>query len=68
MFRVIVDLFVAGTETTTTTLDWAFLYLAEFPHIQKKCQEELETVGKFSLSRFVLKDVLRCLLQYVVII
>lgn len=47
MFRVIVDLFVAGTETTTTTLDWAFLYLAEFPHIQKKCHEEIQLVTNF---------------------
>ncbi|XP_045197862.2 cytochrome P450 2B4-like [Mercenaria mercenaria] len=44
MFWVIVDIFVAGTETTKTTLDWAFLYLSEFPDVQKKCQEEIEKV------------------------
>ncbi|TNN46532.1 Cytochrome P450 2J6 [Liparis tanakae] len=28
------DLFVAGTETTTTTLHWGLLYMIYYPHIQ----------------------------------
>jgi cytochrome P450 family 2 subfamily J len=44
MFRVIVDLFVAGTETTQTALSWAFIYLVEFPDVQEKCQKEINTV------------------------
>ncbi|XP_060557141.1 cytochrome P450 2U1-like [Ruditapes philippinarum] len=43
MFRVIVDLFVAGTETTQTALSWAFIYLVEFPDVQEKCQKEINT-------------------------
>lgn len=28
------DLFGAGTETTTTTLQWGLLYMITYPHIQ----------------------------------
>lgn len=28
------DLFGAGTETTTTTLQWGLLYMIYYPHIQ----------------------------------
>lgn len=44
MFWVIVDLFVAGTETTKTSLSWALLYLVEFPHVQENCQKEIDKV------------------------
>ena len=42
MFRVILEMFVAGSETTLSTLDWCFLFMAEFPEIQKKCQNEID--------------------------
>ncbi|CAL8254590.1 unnamed protein product [Merluccius merluccius] len=38
------DLFFAGTVTTTTTLRWGLLFMAYYPHIQKKVQAELDTV------------------------
>ncbi|KAJ3581251.1 hypothetical protein NHX12_016857, partial [Muraenolepis orangiensis] len=38
------DLFFAGTETTSTTLHWGLLYMAYYPHIQRKVQAELDTV------------------------
>ena len=44
MLRVIIDLFLAGYETTSNTLDWAFLFMSEYPEIQKKCQEEIDDV------------------------
>uniref|UniRef100_A0A8C6T3B3 Uncharacterized protein n=1 Tax=Neogobius melanostomus TaxID=47308 RepID=A0A8C6T3B3_9GOBI len=36
------DLFVAGTETTTTTLYWALLFMIYYPHIQEKVQAEID--------------------------
>merc|ERR1719242_2937517 len=36
------DLFVAGSETTSTTLTWAALYMVRYPEVQAKVQEELD--------------------------
>ncbi|NXA39499.1 CP2DH protein, partial [Eudromia elegans] len=41
---VTLDLFSAGSETTATTLRWAFLYLLLHPEVQKKVQAEIDTV------------------------
>ncbi|XP_066288730.1 cytochrome P450 2U1-like isoform X2 [Branchiostoma lanceolatum] len=44
---IVLNLFLAGTETTTTTLRWAMLYMIVNPHIQQRVQEELDgVVGK----------------------
>ncbi|KAI3368934.1 hypothetical protein L3Q82_025905 [Scortum barcoo] len=40
----VVDLFVAGTETTTTTLHWGLLYMMYYPHIQERVQAEIDAV------------------------
>merc|ERR1712226_1581116 len=34
------DLFVAGAETTSTTLQWAVAYLAHNPDVQERAQKE----------------------------
>ena len=43
------DLFVAGAQTTATTLGWAYLYMAEYEDVQKKCYEEIESVGAWGI-------------------
>ena len=50
LFAIIGDLFAAGAETTSTTLNWSVLYLAVFPEAQKKFQKEIdEIVGQTKL-------------------
>ncbi|XP_073529227.1 cytochrome P450 2J5-like [Phyllobates terribilis] len=43
MIHLIADLFMTGTETVTTTLRWALLYLVTFVEIQEKVHMELDT-------------------------
>ncbi|XP_046558209.1 cytochrome P450 2J6-like [Haliotis rubra] len=40
--RVIADLFVAGTETTATTIRWTMVYLLNNPEIQERCFREIQ--------------------------
>ena len=48
--NVMFDLFLAGSETTSTTLTWAALYMVRYPEVQKRVQ-----VDKFLLiSRYYL--------------
>ncbi|XP_069069018.1 cytochrome P450 2J2-like isoform X2 [Pleurodeles waltl] len=44
LVQVVADLFFAGSETTTTTLRWALLHMANNPEIQGKVQQELDAV------------------------
>uniref|UniRef100_A0A3Q2XXV7 Cytochrome P450 2K1-like n=3 Tax=Hippocampus comes TaxID=109280 RepID=A0A3Q2XXV7_HIPCM len=44
LLMTVSNLFAAGTETTSTTLRWALLLMAKYPHIQEKIREELNQV------------------------
>uniref|UniRef100_R4GDE0 Cytochrome P450 family 2 subfamily J member 2 n=1 Tax=Anolis carolinensis TaxID=28377 RepID=R4GDE0_ANOCA len=40
----ILDLFAAGTETTSSTLQWALLFMVAYPNIQERVYKEMEDV------------------------
>ncbi|KAK0166782.1 hypothetical protein PV327_004267 [Microctonus hyperodae] len=44
LLAICVDLFVAGSETTTKALNFGFLYLVLYPEVQQKAQEEIDRV------------------------
>uniref|UniRef100_A0A8C3J165 Cytochrome P450 1A n=1 Tax=Calidris pygmaea TaxID=425635 RepID=A0A8C3J165_9CHAR len=47
IISIVNDLFGAGFDTVTTALSWSLVYVALYPHIQKKIQEELDkTIGQ----------------------
>ncbi|NWW76248.1 CP1A4 protein, partial [Climacteris rufus] len=47
IINIVNDLFGAGFDTVTTALSWSILYVALYPDIQKKIQEELDqTIGR----------------------
>ncbi|KAG7164051.1 Cytochrome P450 2B19-like [Homarus americanus] len=41
---LVLDLFFAGSETTTNTLTWLFYYLATYPEVQQKMQAEIDEI------------------------
>ena len=44
--QILSDLFMAGIETTTTSLTWCFGYLARYPDVQKRiAQERKQIIG-----------------------
>ncbi|CAG5125113.1 unnamed protein product [Candidula unifasciata] len=46
LVAVVANLFAAGTETTSTTICWALLYLVRHPEVTDRCfQEMVEHVG-----------------------
>lgn len=47
LLAICLDFFIAGSETTSKTLGFAFFYLLEHPEVQRKVQEEIDrVVGK----------------------
>lgn len=44
MLVLLEDLFMAGMETTSSTLSFAILYLIQYPEIQKEIHKEIDEV------------------------
>ncbi|XP_030072074.1 cytochrome P450 2J5 [Microcaecilia unicolor] len=44
MIQVVTDIFIGSSDTISTTLHWAVLYMVAYPAIQEKVQKELDTV------------------------
>ncbi|XP_072013985.1 cytochrome P450 2J4-like [Amphiura filiformis] len=52
LIHSVLQLFVAGSETTVSTLRWCFLYMIAYPDIQRRVQDEIDSVvGRNSLPR-----------------
>ena len=50
----LLDLFIAGSETTSTTLMWAFFLLAQHPESQEKIAKEVK--GRVGSREVLLED------------
>jgi len=50
---VMTNLFVAGSETTSNTINYTLWYLCNYPEVQRKIQEEVDTViGRDTLPSY----------------
>jgi len=48
MFNNVADIFLAGQDTTSSSILWTFLYLLHHPEVQVKIHKELDEVNKIS--------------------
>ncbi|XP_043921512.1 cytochrome P450 2J5-like [Protopterus annectens] len=44
MISVLLEVFVAGFDSTANTLEWALLYMTAYPDIQENCYKEIKLV------------------------
>ncbi|KAK3227009.1 hypothetical protein Dsin_006871 [Dipteronia sinensis] len=64
MKAILMDMFVAGTDTTSTTLEWVMAELVRHPNIMKKAQEEVRSVMKNKLKIDMNEmDYLKCVIK-----
>ena len=52
LMNTLFDLFLAGSDTTATTLDWAILFMIQNPEVQIKVQQELNQTFGSKKARF----------------
>ncbi|XP_042871724.1 cytochrome P450 2L1-like [Penaeus japonicus] len=44
LMRIIFDLFAAGFDTTANALRWVILYMAKYPEVQRRVQQQIDEV------------------------
>ncbi|KAL8566458.1 hypothetical protein ACOMHN_015094 [Nucella lapillus] len=49
--QTVTDLFAAGVDTSRTTMDWALLFMAGHPEMQKRAQAEIDAVAGTEMPR-----------------
>ena len=42
LYQIVTDLFTAGTDTVTNMLRWVIFFMAKYPEITRRCQEEID--------------------------
>ncbi len=52
----LMDLFFAGTETTSTMVEWTFMYLAKYPELQERMFQEIKSITGDNERRIGLVD------------
>ncbi|XP_070574470.1 steroid 17-alpha-hydroxylase/17,20 lyase-like [Ptychodera flava] len=68
--QIVSDIFLAGIDTTMTTMNWCIAYLVNYPDVQTKVQEEIDDVvgqrlpvlsdkGKLTYCEAVIHEVMR---------
>ena len=51
LVNILFDLFVAGSDTTAATLNWAMLFMIQYPDIQTKVRQELnQNIGSIKVK------------------
>nr|AKH41019.1 (+)-sabinene-3-hydroxylase [Thuja plicata] len=64
---IIMDMFLAGIETSASTVDWAMSELLRNPHVMKKLQEEIDFIvkkdEKITASHIVSMEYLHCVVK-----
>ena len=55
LISAVMQLFIGGFDTTTTTLTWALLFLVNYPSTQQKLYDEINhVIGELSLLKLLL--------------
>ena len=55
LFNVLIDLFIAGMETTSSALVWTFLLLLHHPKVKTRVHDEIDKVILLCQPKFHLK-------------
>ena len=58
MMNGFIDLFIAGMETTSSSLLWTFLYMLHHPEIKQKVHQELDKVTSYTLRKYLCLSVI----------
>uniref|UniRef100_A0A672TA22 Cytochrome P450 2B4-like n=1 Tax=Sinocyclocheilus grahami TaxID=75366 RepID=A0A672TA22_SINGR len=57
MVMSVADLFLAGTDTTATTISWGLIFLTQNPDVQERCHEEIvQVLGYDRLPSMIDRD------------
>ncbi|XP_078670781.1 cytochrome P450 2U1-like isoform X2 [Branchiostoma floridae x Branchiostoma belcheri] len=54
--ELVLDLFLAGTETTATTMHWVLLYMLLYPDIQENVHREIDAVLGQAVPTYALRE------------